>query len=78
MTIEAATPAERMSLFARASALSTRESQLLGLLIAGSDTRRIAEQMFLTENTIQDHLKSIFIKTDTTNRRTLLARVVGQ
>jgi DNA-binding CsgD family transcriptional regulator len=33
--------------------------------------------MFLSENTVQDHLKSIFAKTGTTNRRTLLARVVG-
>jgi DNA-binding NarL/FixJ family response regulator len=67
-----------MSLFARASALSTRETQLLGHLVSGYDTRRIAEAMFLSENTVQDHLKSIFVKTDTRNRRTLLARVMGQ
>ncbi len=78
VTIEAATPAERMALFARASALSMRETQLLGHLVAGLDTRHIAAEMFLSEHTVQDHLKSIFIKTDTRNRRTLLARVVGQ
>jgi DNA-binding NarL/FixJ family response regulator len=78
VTIEVATPAERMALFARAAALSARESQLLGHLVTGSDTRSIAQQMFLSENTVQDHLKSIFIKTGSSNRRTLLARVVGQ
>jgi DNA-binding CsgD family transcriptional regulator len=66
-----------MALFGRACALSARELELLGHLIMGSDTRRIAQQMFLSENTVQDHLKSIFVKTATNNRRTLLARVVG-
>ncbi len=77
VTIEATAPAERMALFGRACALSAREVQLLGHLITGSDTRRIAQQMFLSENTVQDHLKSIFTKTGTSNRRTLLARAVG-
>ena len=46
-------------------------------LITGFDTRRIAAQMFLSENTVQDHLKSIFSKTGTSNRRLLLARAGG-
>ena len=78
VSIEMAGPAERMTLFARACALSARETELYSHLIAGSDTRRIAEQMFLSEHTVQDHLKSIFTKTGTSNRRTLLARTVGQ
>jgi DNA-binding NarL/FixJ family response regulator len=77
VTIEPTAPGERMALFGRACALSARELELLGHLIMGSDTRRIAQQMFLSENTVQDHLKSIFVKTATNNRRTLLARVVG-
>jgi DNA-binding CsgD family transcriptional regulator len=77
VAIEAASPAERMALYGRACALSARELVLLGHLILGSDTRDIAQQMFLSENTVQDHLKSIFNKTGTSNRRTLLARAVG-
>lgn len=77
VTIEASSPAERMSLFARAFALSPRESELLGLLVAGADTHRIAQRMFLSEHTVQDHLKAIFSKCGASNRRTLLARVVG-
>jgi DNA-binding CsgD family transcriptional regulator len=57
--------------------LSARELELLGHLITGSDTRNIAAQMFLSENTVQDHLKSIFTKTRTSNRRLLLARAGG-
>jgi len=33
--------------------------------------------MFVSQHTVQDHLKSIFAKTATRNRRTLLARALG-
>jgi DNA-binding CsgD family transcriptional regulator len=33
--------------------------------------------MFLSEHTVQDHLKSIFAKTSTHTRKTLLSRVLG-
>lgn len=78
VTIEPTSPAERTTLFTRASGLSTRESELVQHLASGADTRSIAQQMFLSEHTVQDHLKSIFAKTGTRNRRALLARAVGR
>lgn len=45
--------------------------------MGGSDTREVAARMFLSEHTVQDHLKSIFAKTSARSRRTLLARVLG-
>jgi DNA-binding CsgD family transcriptional regulator len=78
VTIEKSSPTERLDLFSRASALSVREAELLGHLILGADTRLTAQWMFVSENTVQDHLKSIFAKTATSNRRTLIARAVGQ
>jgi DNA-binding CsgD family transcriptional regulator len=78
VTIEKSSPTERLDLFSRACALSAREAELLGHLILGADTRITAQRMFVSENTVQDHLKSIFAKTATTNRRTLMARAVGQ
>lgn len=39
----------------------------------GSDTRGIAEEMFLSEHIVHDHLKSVVTKTSTRNRRTQLA-----
>jgi DNA-binding NarL/FixJ family response regulator len=50
---------------------------LLGLLAIGSDTRALARQMSLSEHTVQDHLKSIFAKTDARDRITLLSRALG-
>lgn len=61
----------RVALFARAFGLSTRESELLGHLVTGTDTRELARRMFLSEHTVQDHLKSIFAKTAARNRRIL-------
>lgn len=77
VTIEATPPADRARLFARAHGLSERESQLLGLLLGGPDTRTLAGRMSLSEHTVQDHLKSIFAKTGTGTRATLVARAVG-
>jgi DNA-binding NarL/FixJ family response regulator len=77
VTVEDSSPSERAEVFARAHCLSSRESELLGHLVAGSDTREVARSMFLSQHTVQDHLKSIFAKSSVHNRRTLLARALG-
>jgi DNA-binding NarL/FixJ family response regulator len=77
VTIEASSPAERLDLFGRAHGLSPREAELMAALARGSDTRQLANEMYVSENTVQDHLKSIFVKTGTRNRRALLARALG-
>lgn len=77
VTIEESTPTERLGVFTRVFALSTREAELLGHLVKGGDSHTVARQMFLSEHTVQDHLKSIFAKTSTNNRRMLLTRALG-
>lgn len=77
VTIEEASPTERVSLFGRAFGLSPRETELLSHLLTGTDTGELAHKMFLSEYTVQDHLKSIFSKTSTHNRRSLLSRAIG-
>jgi DNA-binding CsgD family transcriptional regulator len=77
VSIEPAAPHDRVLIFARACGLSPRETQLVHHLVTGADTRDLARHMFVSENTVQDHLKSIFTKTATRTRRTLLARALG-
>lgn len=77
VTIEEAAPTERLDLFARAFGLTAREYELLGLLAIGSDTRAMARRMSLSENTVQDHLKSMFAKTGARDRITVLSRALG-
>lgn len=78
VTIEEASAADRMDVFARAFGLTPRETDLLERLAAGNDTRHLARQMYISEYTVQDHLKSIFSKTGAPNRPTLLSRAVGR
>lgn len=77
VSIERSTPAERLDIFGRSVGLTGRETELLQLLVSGSDTRHVAQHMFLSEHTVQDHLKSIFVKCGARSRREVLARVVG-
>jgi len=77
VTIEPASARDRMDLFSRAHALSHREAELVAALSRGSDTRALAIDLHVSENTIQDHLKSIFSKTGTRSRGALLARALG-
>jgi DNA-binding CsgD family transcriptional regulator len=77
VTIEQTSPGDRVALFARSFAFSPRESELAVHLTRGADTAEIARRMFLSEHTVQDHLKSIFAKTSTHSRRALLALALG-
>lgn len=77
VSIEPSTAAERMDLFARASGLSAREAEVLGLVGIGLDSRQIAEQLFLSEHTVNDHVRAVLAKTGARTRQVLLARVVG-
>jgi DNA-binding CsgD family transcriptional regulator len=77
VSIELTRPTERAELYARVVGLSVRESELLHHLIGGHDTRAIARRMFVSEHTVQDHLKSVFAKTGVNTRRQLIARATG-
>jgi DNA-binding CsgD family transcriptional regulator len=77
VTLEESSAAERVDLFCRAFGLTSRERELIEQLVEGRDTREVAQHMFLSQNTVQDHLKSIFDKTATRSRRALLARALG-
>lgn len=77
VSIEPSTAAERMDVYARASGLSERESEILALLGQGLDTRQIAERIVVSEHTAADHVKAILGKTGVRSRQVLLARVIG-
>lgn len=77
VSIEPSTPVERMDIYARASGLSDRESEVLALLGQGLDTREIAERIVVSEHTAADHVKAILTKTGARTRQLLLARALG-
>jgi DNA-binding CsgD family transcriptional regulator len=73
VNLRAATANETFELLCRVYALSQREREIVSLLVAGLDTRAIAERLFISTHTVQDHLKSVFAKVGIHSRRELLA-----
>jgi DNA-binding CsgD family transcriptional regulator len=70
-------PRDRLQLYARAHGLTARETEVLDCLADGDDTRGVAARLFVSEFTVQDHLKAMFDKTGLRTRRSLVARALG-
>jgi DNA-binding NarL/FixJ family response regulator len=62
-------------LIADAYELSERERLVTELVAQGLSTSEISDRLHLSTYTVQDHLKSIFEKSDTASRGELVARV---
>jgi DNA-binding CsgD family transcriptional regulator len=75
VTLRSSTSTETFDLLCRAYALTRRERQVVGLLVAGLDTRAVSEGLFIAAHTDQDHLKSVFEKTGIHSRRELVAKL---
>ena len=74
ITFRSATASETSDLLWRVYALTGREREVVELVVAGLETRAIAERLFISAHTVQDHLKSVFEKVGVHSRRELLAR----
>lgn len=75
---EPAGPADLLPLIAQAYALTDRESEIAGLILRGRSTKEIAASLHLSPYTVQDHLKSIFGKTNVNSRRELVWRLFSR
>jgi DNA-binding CsgD family transcriptional regulator len=73
VNLRAASATETFALLCRVYALSQRERDVVALLVEGLDTRAITARLFISQHTVQDHLKSVFGKTGIHSRRELLA-----
>ena len=58
----------------RAYGLSPRERAVVDLVVRGAPTKQISASLFISEYTVQEHLKHIFDKVAVRNRRELIKR----
>ncbi|QHZ49228.1 LuxR family transcriptional regulator [Bacillus sp. NSP9.1] len=76
VSFEPASPADTIPLVADAYGLSEREKEIVYRIIRGLSTKDIADDLHISVYTVQDHLKSIFLKMKAGNRRELLWKLL--
>ena len=74
--IEPATPTEVAAVIMLAYGLTERERRVTGLVCQGRSTAQIAAELWISANTVQDHLKAVFDKTGARSRREVMATIL--
>jgi len=74
--IEIAAPAEVATVIMQAYGLTERERTVTGLVCQGRSTGQIAAELWISPDTVQDHLKSVFDKTGVRSRREVIATIL--
>ena len=77
VTITPASPRDVTSLLLDAHGLSPREQEVVTAVLAGLSTTDIAARLYISSNTVQDHLKAVFHKIGVHSRRELTAYFNG-
>jgi DNA-binding CsgD family transcriptional regulator len=75
VTIEPASGDHLMSLLFLAYGLTAREREICREVSAGRSTADISGRLFISVNTVQDHLKAVFAKVGVRSRGELVARL---
>lgn len=75
VVIESASGDQLLGLMLAAYGLSAREREICREVMAGHSTTDIADRLFISANTVQDHLKSVFAKVEVRSRGELVARL---
>lgn len=77
VSIEPSTAQERADLVGRSAGLTDRETEVLSAVAAGLTSLEIARRLYLSEHTVNDHVKAVLARTGVRNRQQLLARILG-
>jgi DNA-binding NarL/FixJ family response regulator len=61
-----------------AGLLTEREREVFCLIAEGFETRRIAQQLYITENTVRTHVRNAMAKSGARTRAHLVALVLSE
>lgn len=75
---ELARPTEIAPVIIQAYDLTKREGEVTQCVLRGLSTAEIATTLYISANTVQDHLKAIFEKVDVSSRRELATHIFTQ
>ena len=75
LIIESAGPKEMAWLNTAAYGLSSREREIVDLIVRGLPSKQIAASLYVTEDTVQKHLSNIFEKGGVWSRLALVKRL---
>ena len=75
VVIEPTKPEELLPFSMAAYGLSPREEELVRLVVRGLPTARISQALFISEHTVQNHLRSVFEKVGVRSRGELVKRL---
>lgn len=76
VVLEPAGRTETIPLLFQSYALTRKESEVARLVLLGRSTKEISAALYISDHTVQDHLKSIFEKSGTASRRELVAQIL--
>jgi DNA-binding CsgD family transcriptional regulator len=76
--IEEPSPSQLAPVLMLAYGLTTQERAITSLVCRAMSTRAISDRLHISDNTVQDHLKSIFDKTGVRSRRELAAAILRE
>ena len=75
VVIAASKPEEVVWLDVASYGLTPREEEIVKLVARGNSTRQVSLALFISEHTVQNHLRSVFEKVGVRSRRELLQRL---
>ena len=76
--LDAANPSELSSLVLAAHGLTAAQSRVAALVLQGRSTRHIVNELHISSNTVQEHLRAVFDKFGIGSRRELVAALSGR
>lgn len=68
---------ERCELYAKAHGLTPRQGEVCLLLVLGRSVGDIADELYISKDTVKTHVKSLYTKTGAHSRQELIAAVYG-